>query len=56
MMIVKTIDKTIFGFRRWTWVKTFKSSMKIKAVKVMLTMFTKESLKKIIAASMITEP
>jgi hypothetical protein len=34
----------------------FSSSMKIREVKVMLTMFTKESLKKIILDSIITAP
>lgn len=32
------------------------SSMKIREVKVMLTMFTKESLKKMILESIITAP
>jgi len=35
---------------------TFKSSMQINALKVMVTMFAKESLKKMIEVSKITEP
>jgi len=34
----------------------FRSSMKIRAVKLMLTIFTKESLKKMILESIITAP
>jgi hypothetical protein len=35
---------------------TFKSSMQINALNVMVTMFAKESLKKMIEVSKITEP
>lgn len=55
-MTVITAERIIFGRSRCTFVNTLSSSMKISAVKVMLTMFTKESWKKTIEKSIITEP
>ena len=56
MIIVITAERRILGLSLCTLVNTFRSSMKIRAVKVMLTMFTKESWKKAIEKSMITQP
>lgn len=49
-------DSTILARSRWTYVYTLSSSMKMRAEKVMLTMFTKESLKKRMAKSIIVLP
>lgn len=56
MTMVKMIETIILNLTRWTSVSTFKISIKIKAVKVILTMFTKESRNNNIVNNMITTP
>ena len=56
--IIAAITKTIIilGVILLISENTFKSSMQINALKVMVTMLAKESLKKMIEVSKITEP
>jgi hypothetical protein len=56
--MIAAITKTIiiFGVILLISENTFKSSMQINALNVMVTMLAKESLKKIIEVSKITEP
>jgi len=56
--MIAAITKTIiiFGVILLISENTFKSSMQINALNVMVTMLAKESLKKMIEVSKITEP